>query len=93
LGYQCDELILTCKSGVQKYYFNSDLKVNTSLYQKLKFGNWYVIMSKTNGLPLKMIIESPQFSVESLATAVTPTKLEEKMFELPADSKTEKSPY
>ena len=24
LGYQCDELILTCKSGVQKYYFNSD---------------------------------------------------------------------
>jgi hypothetical protein len=93
LGYQCDELILTCKSGVQKYYFNSDLKVNTSLFEKFKFGNWDVIMSKAKGLPLKMIIESPQFSVESLATAVTPTKLEDKMFELPADSKTEKSPY
>ena len=23
LGYQCDELILTCKSGIQKYYFSS----------------------------------------------------------------------
>jgi hypothetical protein len=93
LGYQCDELILTCKSGVQKYYFNSDLKVNTTLFEKLKFGNWDVIMSKTTGLPLKMIIETPQFSLESLATAVTPMKVEDKMFELPADSKVEKSPY
>ena len=93
LGYQCDELILTCKSGVQKYYFNTDLIVNTSLFEKLKFGNWDVIMSKTNGLPLKMIIEGPQFSMESVATAITPMKLEDKMFELPADSKTEKSPY
>src|SRR6187399_2730964 len=23
LGYTCDELILTCKSGVQKYYYNA----------------------------------------------------------------------
>lgn len=26
LGYKCDELILTCKTGVQKYYFNSKIK-------------------------------------------------------------------
>ena len=93
LGYQCDELILTCKSGIQKYYFSSELKVNASLFEKLKFGNWDVIMAKTNGLPLKMIIETPQFSIESLATVVTPMKVEDKMFELPADSKVEKSPY
>jgi hypothetical protein len=93
LGYQCDELILTCKSGVQKYYFSPELKINASLYENHKFGNWDVIMSKTNGLPLKMVIETPQFSMESLATAVTPMKVEDKMFELPADSKVEKSPY
>jgi len=93
LGYQCDELILTCKSGVQKYYFSTELKVNVSHFEKLKFGNWDVIMAKTNGIPLKMIIETPQFSIESLATVVTPMKLEDKMFELPADSKVEKSPY
>jgi hypothetical protein len=93
LGYQCDELILTCKSGVQKYYFSPELKVNGGHFEKLKFGNWDVIMAKTNGLPLKMIIETPQFSIESLATVVTPMKLEDKMFELPADSKVEKSPY
>ena len=27
LGYKCDELILTCKSGIQKYYFNSTLEI------------------------------------------------------------------
>ncbi|HMG93490.1 MAG TPA: hypothetical protein VK589_25705 [Chryseolinea sp.] len=93
LGYQCDELILTCKSGVQKYYFSPKLKVNANLYEKHKFGNWDVVMAKTNGLPLKMIIESPQFSMELVATEVTAMKLEDKLFELPADSKLEKSPY
>ena len=93
LGYQCDELILTCKSGVQKYYFSSKLKVNTSLFEKHKFGNWDVVMAKTNSLPLKMIIESPQFSMELVATEVTAMKIEDKVFELPADSKVEKSPY
>ena len=28
LGYKCDELILTCKSGVQKYYFNSKFSID-----------------------------------------------------------------
>jgi len=28
LGYKCDELVLTCKSGIQKYYFNSKLSVD-----------------------------------------------------------------
>ena len=93
LGYKCDELILTCKSGVQKYYFSPELKVDASLYEKHKFGNWDVIMSKANGLPLKMIVENPQFIMESVATSVTPMKLEDKIFELPADSKLEKSPY
>ena len=28
LGYKCDELVLTCKSGTQKYYFNSKIQYN-----------------------------------------------------------------
>jgi hypothetical protein len=27
LGYKCDEVILTCKSGVQKYYFNKNYQL------------------------------------------------------------------
>jgi hypothetical protein len=93
LGFKCDELILTCKSGVQKYYYNSKIKVDPKLFEKHKFGNWSEVISRTNALPIKMIIINPQFSVESLATEIVSMKLHDKMFELPPDSKTEKSPY
>lgn len=93
LGYKCDELVLTCKSGVQKYYYNSTLKADSKLYEKHKFGNWSEVIAKTKSLPLKMIIEGPQFTMECLATEIMPMKLDDKMFELPANSKLEKSPY
>lgn len=93
LGYKCDEVILTCKSGVQKFYFNSKLTVDTKLYINHKFGNWFDYLSKSNSLPLKSIIETAQFTMESTATEVKPMKLDSKIFELPAGIKTEKSPY
>jgi hypothetical protein len=93
LGYKCDEIILTCKSGVQKYYFNSKLSVNTKLFINHKFGNWYDYLSKANSLPLKSIIDTAQFSMESVATEVKSMKLDTKTFELPTSIKTEKSLY
>jgi hypothetical protein len=93
LGHRCDELILTTNSGVQKFYFNSKIKVDPKLFEKHKFGNWNEIIARTSSLPLKMIIENPQFSLECVATLIVPLKLNDKMFELPADSKLEKSPY
>jgi len=93
MGQKCDELILTCKSGVQKYYFDPKLKVDPTLFEKHKFGNWNEVISRTNSLPLKMIIDSPQFTLESIATEIVPMKLDDKIFELPAGSKIEKSPY
>lgn len=93
LGYQCDELILTCKSGVQKYYFSSKLKIDPKLFASHKFGNWSEVISRSNALPLKMIVENNQFAVESIATEVKQMKLDGKIFELPADSKLMKSPY
>jgi len=93
LGYKCDEVVLTCKSGVQKYYFNSKLSVDTKLFINHKFGNWFDYLSKSNSLPLKSVIETAQFTMESIATEVKPTKLDTKTFELPALIKTEKSPY
>jgi hypothetical protein len=93
LGYKCDEVILTCKSGVQKYYFNSKLAVKTKLFANHKFGNWFDYLSNSNALPLKSIIDTAQFTMESIATEVKPMKLDPKMFELPAGVKTEKSPY
>lgn len=93
LGYKCDELILTCKSGTQKYYFNSKLSVDTKLFVNHKFGNWYDFLSKSNSLPLKSIVDNGQFTLESVATEVKEMKLDKTLFELPADAKTMKNPY
>jgi hypothetical protein len=93
LGYSCDELVLTSKDGFQKFYFNSKLALDPSLYTNHKFGNWYEFLSKAKAVPLKMIIDTPQFSMESVATEIKPMKLEDKMFELPADAKLQKSPF
>lgn len=93
LGYKCDEVILTCKSGIQKYYFNSSLSVNSELFTNHKFGNWFDYLSKSNAVPLKLSIDSAQCTIESIAITVVPMQLESKEFELPIGSKSEKSKY
>lgn len=93
LGYKCDELILTCKSGIQKYYFNSKISANTKLFVNHKFGNWYDVLSRSNSLPLKSIVDNGQFTMESVAIEVKERKLVKAFFDLPADVKTIKSPY
>jgi len=93
LGYTCDEVTLTCKSGVQKYYFNTKLKVDPKLFANFKYGNFYEYLSRAQALPLKMTIETPQFVLESMATEVKPMTLEDKFFALPQGVKLEKSPF
>ena len=93
LGYKCDELVLTCKSGIQKFYFNLKFSVDTKLFVNHKFGNWYDFLLKTNSLPLKTIVDNGQFSLESIATEIKEMKLEKPVFDLPTDLQTMKSPY
>jgi hypothetical protein len=92
LGYKCDELIVTCRSGVQKYYFNDKLGVDSNLFEKHQFGNWYFILTNTHSLPLKMILEAGEYSVESIATEIQEVKLDKAFFALPPNSITKKSP-
>ena len=93
LGYKCDELVLTCKSGIQKYYFNSKLGIDAKMYVNHKYGNWYAYLQKANAVPLKMIIDTEQFSVESVATEIKAGKLDDKVFVLAPGTKTAKSPF
>lgn len=84
LGYACDELILTCKSGVQKYYYNSSvLKTDASLFINHNYANWNQFLKTTKSLSLKSIIETDQFILESIVTEIIPTKLDIATFELP----------
>lgn len=93
LGYKCDEVILTCKSGVQKYYFNQKIAVDVSLFKNHLYGNWYDFLKVSKSLPLKSIIETQQFTLVSLATDIKEMKLDDKEFQLPETAKTAKSPY
>ncbi|WBO86728.1 hypothetical protein [Hymenobacter yonginensis] len=93
MGYTCDELTLVCRSGVQKYYFSPRLPVQQDLYKAHRYGNWYAYLSQAGAVPLKMVIETPQFSLESVATGVHPLKLSNTFFVLPAEAQTMKSPY
>lgn len=93
LNYICDELILTSKTETQKYYFNSKLGVDTKLFANHKYGDWYDYLKLANALPLKMIIDNQQFIMESVAIEVSPMKLGDKEFQLPANAITEKNPY
>lgn len=93
LGYKCDEIILSCKSGVQKYYFNTKFAVDPKLFENHKYGNWYDFLSKSNSLPLKIISDNSQFTLESIAVEVKEMKLDKAFFELPANAKIIKSTY
>jgi hypothetical protein len=93
LGYKCDELVLTCKSGVQKYYFSPMLSIDPTLFENHKFGNWYEYVSRAKSHSLKAVTENTQFILENVATEVKLMKLEKAFFALPADTKTVKSPY
>nr|WP_288833671.1 hypothetical protein [uncultured Flavobacterium sp.] len=93
LGHECDEIVLTCKNGIQKYYFNSKISVEPSFFTGHLFGNWYDYLKVAKALPLKMVIENAQFTMTSIATEIKEMKLDAKEFQLSENTKTAKSPY
>ena len=93
LGYTCDELILNCKSGTQKYYFNATLGIDPAKYVKHKYGNWYDYVSNSKSVPLKMEMDNAQFVMTSVAVEIKPSKLDNGIFQLPPGIQTGKSPY
>jgi hypothetical protein len=93
LGYVCNELILTCKNGIYKYYFNSELKVDYKKFEKLKTGNWSDVYALTNAIPLKIISENELVIQESIAIEIKKMTLENSIFQIPKDLNLEKSIY
>ena len=90
-GYNCDELVLTCKSGVQKYYFSDSIKLDYKLYEKHKYGNYDVYTKQAKALPLKLLIETEYFTMESVAVEIVPQVLSNDIFTLPEGLKLAKN--
>lgn len=93
LGYECDELIMVCRSGTHKYYYSSKFPVDARLFVNHKFGNLYNYLSRINAVPLKMIEEDGGVTMEMVATKIEPKKLPASLFMLPPGTKTAKSVY
>jgi hypothetical protein len=73
------------------YYMKAG--VDASLYSKHQFGNWFTYLQNAKAIPLKMVIDNSQLTIESTATSVISMKLNQSLFSLPANAKTIKSPY
>ena len=93
LGYVCDELVMVFRSGTHRYYYSSKLPVNSKLFVNHKYGNYYNYVSRANAVPLKMIIEDVEFTMESIATKVEAKKFPATFFVLPPNTKTAQSLY
>src|ERR1700754_2172572 len=40
LGYPCDAIVLTTRSGTMTLYYNAKFKLDSSAYRQHQFGNW-----------------------------------------------------
>lgn len=81
-GIPCDLIRVKAEGSKISIYFNSDYKVNPELYKNHNYGNWYYIISKTKSLPLKIINETEQFIMTSIATEIKPMQLNDNVFEI-----------
>jgi hypothetical protein len=93
LGFVCDEVIFTCKSGVQKYYYHSKFSVDKHLFAGHKAANWAAFLSVAGALPLKMILENEQFVFVSIASSYKQENIADDFFKLAADAKMMESTY
>ena len=67
--------------------------METKNFENHKYGNWSEFVANSKALPLKVIVDNQEFTMEGVALEVVPTKLDEKLFELPTGSKLEKSAF
>jgi len=86
LGYICDEIVVTTMAGVQKYYFNAKLGIDTSLFERHKYNSWDEYVKLAKAVPLKFYLAGNGITFECTATKIQPMKLDDKVFQLPADA-------
>ena len=80
LGIMCDVFtVITAKSRTS-YFYNKKYGLNTQLFAKHHYGNWYYMISKTKSLPLKTVYENDQFTLTSTAVKITAMPLSDSTF-------------
>lgn len=88
LGLNCNAISVKTETGYIKSFFNDKYKIDPELYNKHLYGNWYYIISKTKSIPLKVIYDTPGFTMISEAVSVEEQELNEADFKLPINANT-----
>ncbi len=83
LGINCNELTMKTTKGIYIYYYNAKYSINPELYKGHLFGNWYFYVKESKAVPLKIIMDTPEFKSISTAIKVDEYKVEDTYFELP----------
>ncbi|HXH18727.1 MAG TPA: DUF4412 domain-containing protein [Chitinophagales bacterium] len=89
LGYECDMLYLSSKqkkdnSIVHRYiYFTDEIKIDSNAFSQLKYLSHDFIQSKIHSIPLKIVMENPEFSITWEAESVEFQSLSDSIFYMP----------
>jgi hypothetical protein len=83
LGISCDELTMKTTKGVYVYYYNAKYSINPGFYKGHLFGNWYFYVKESKAVPLKIIMDTPEFKSTSTAIKIEEYKVDSAYFELP----------
>jgi hypothetical protein len=87
LGYNCNELIMTCNNGIKKYYYSPlNFKTDAKQFIKYKSGNWTDFLLITNSLPLMQIEDNKNTHTQIVAIETMEMKLDDTFFKLPKNS-------
>jgi hypothetical protein len=86
LGNLCDVIIMKTQTGTTTIFYSSRYKIDSKAYENHHYSNWAFYVEKTQSLPLKTIVESNSFRMESTATEIKPLELGAEYFNI--DSKT-----
>jgi len=91
LGNQCDAIVMKTRTGTSVIYYSSRYKVDSKIYRNHNYSNWAFYVTKTESLPLKTVIETSQFKMESTAVEINPMKLEAIYFDIDSEIPVKKS--
>ncbi len=93
LGHECAAILIESRGGKTTYFFTNKYSVDPSLYQGHKYGNWYALLEKSKSVPLKLVMETPQFKLVSVAVEIKQTTLSTDDFKLPLGLPIKQNPF
>lgn len=83
LEKMCNEIILTTSSGVCRYFYPKDMKLNPNSFSGHMMGCWFEYLNLVGSMPLKMVLTSTEKTMEAKAVAITPQVLKDELFVKP----------